>query len=165
MYQISTSSALVEGVYSGSVPSSTLLEHGDLGLGTFEALGGEMVVLDGQIYQIASEVWRRSDEFLVPFAAVTHFHEDLSFETGRFASLRELEAACDRYRHSDNLFHALRLDGIFQAVHARAVHPVPNGTRLLDASKTEFEFQFHELEGTLVGIWSPRYSSSIVKWN
>jgi acetolactate decarboxylase len=54
----------------------------------------------------------------------------------------------------------LRLDGIFQAVHARAVHPVPNGTRLLDASKTEFEFQFHELEGTLVGIWSPRYSSS-----
>jgi len=160
MYQISTSSALVEGVYSGSVSSADLLEHGDFGLGTFEALSGEMVVLDGQIYQIAGEVRHRLDNFLVPFAAVTRFHGDSKFETGRFANLQELETACDRHRQSDNLFYALRLDGIFETVHARAVHPVPNGTRLLDASKTEFEFQFHDLEGTLVCIWSPRYSSS-----
>src|SRR5579872_4579943 len=78
MYQISTSSALVEGIHSGSVPSSTLLEHGDFGLGTFEALAGEMVVLDGLIYQIAGEVRLRSDDFLVPFAAVARFHEDFS---------------------------------------------------------------------------------------
>jgi len=65
MYQISTSSALVEGVHSGSVSSSTLLEHGDFGLGTFEALSGEMVVLDGRIYQIAGDVRLRSDDFLV----------------------------------------------------------------------------------------------------
>ena len=45
MYQISTSAALVEGVYSGSVCSSTLLEHGDFGLGTFESLEGEMHTL------------------------------------------------------------------------------------------------------------------------
>jgi acetolactate decarboxylase len=160
MYQISTSSALVEGVYSGSVSSSTLLEHGDFGLGTFEALGGEMVVLDGLIYQIAGEVRLRSDDFLVPFATVTRFHEDSRFEIGRFASLQELGGACDRHRQSDNLFYVLRLEGIFQTLHARAVHPVPSGTRLLDASKTEFEFQFHDLEGTLVCIWSPRYSSS-----
>jgi len=160
MYQISTSSALVEGVYSGSVSSSTLLEHGDFGLGTFEALGGEMVVLDGQIYQITGDVRLRSDNFMVPFAAVTRFHEDLSFETGPFARLPELEAACDPHRQSDNLFYALRLDGIFQTLHARAVHPVPSGTGLLDASKTEFEFQFHDIGGTLVCIWSPRYSSS-----
>lgn len=160
MYQISTSSALVEGVYSGSLSSLTLLEHGDFGLGTFEGLDGEMVVLDGQIYQIMGEVRRRSDDFLVPFAAVTRFHEDSKFEVESFASLQELEAACDRYRQSGNLFYALRLDGIFQTVHARAVHPVTKGTRLLDAAKSEFEFHFHDLEGTLVGIWSPRYSSS-----
>ena len=160
MYQISTSSALVEGVYSGSVSSSTLLEHGDFGLGTFEALSGEMIVLDGRIYQIAGDVRLRSDDFLVPFAAVTRFHAELSFEIGRFATLQELEAACDRHRQSDNLFYALRLDGIFQTLHARAVHPVPKGTGLLDASKAEFEFHFHDLEGTVVCIWSPRYSSS-----
>jgi acetolactate decarboxylase len=160
MYQISTSSALVEGVYSGSVSSSTLLEQGDFGLGTFEALGGEMVVLDGQIYQITGDVRLRSDNFLVPFAAVTRFHADSRFEVGRFASLPELEAACDRHRQSENLFYALRIDGFFETLHARAVHPVPTGTRLLDAAKIEFEFQFRDIEGTLVCIWSPRYAGS-----
>jgi acetolactate decarboxylase len=160
LYQISTSSALVEGVYSGSVSSLTLLEHGDLGLGTFEALAGEMIVLDGQVYQVAGEVRLRSDDFMVPFAAVTRFDKDSTFEIGRFDTLQELEAVCDRHRRSDNLFYALRVDGIFLSLHARAVHPVPNGTRLLDASKTEFEFQFRDIEGTLVCIWSPRYASS-----
>jgi alpha-acetolactate decarboxylase len=59
LYQISTSSALVEGVYSGSVCSSVLMEHGDFGLGTFEDLDGEMVILDGQIYQVADRVRHR----------------------------------------------------------------------------------------------------------
>ena len=160
MYQISTSTALVEGVYSGAVSSSTLLQHGDFGVGTFEELDGEMVILDGEIYQAAGNVQRRTDDFLVPFASVTHFTEDAEFEIGGFASLKELEAACDPHRHSDNLFHALRVDGIFDTMHARAVHPVPKGTRLLDAAGTEFEFHFQGVEGTLVCLWSPRYSSS-----
>src|SRR5271166_2186209 len=88
MYQISTSSALVEGVYSGSVSSSTLLEQGDFGVGTFEGLDGEMVILDGEIYQVAGSVQRRTDDFLVPFAAVTHFTEDAGFQIGKFASLK-----------------------------------------------------------------------------
>ncbi len=159
MYQIATSAALVDGVYSGSVSSSTLLEHGDFGLGTFEGLNGEMVVLDGKIYQAAGDARLRSDDFPVPFAAVTRFHEDATFQIAKFTSLKELETACDPYRRSDNLFHALRLEGIFESVHARAVHPVPQGTQLLDAAKTELEFDFHEIEGTLVCLWSPRYSS------
>jgi len=60
LYQISTSSALAEGVYSGSVCSSVLLEHGDFGLGTFEDLDGEMVILDGQIYQVTGRVRHRT---------------------------------------------------------------------------------------------------------
>src|SRR5205823_4335702 len=71
LYQISTSSALVEGVYSGSVCSSVLLEHGDFGLGTFEGLDGEMVILDSQIYQVADRVRHRTDDFLVPFTSRT----------------------------------------------------------------------------------------------
>ena len=75
MYQISTSTALVEGVYSGFRLASALLEHGEFGLGTFEGLDGEMVILDGEIYQAAGDVRRRSDDFLVPFASITHFRE------------------------------------------------------------------------------------------
>jgi acetolactate decarboxylase len=160
LYQISTSSALVEGVYSGSVRSSVLLEHGDLGLGTFEDLDGEMVILDGEIYQVAETVRHRSDDFLVPFAAITPFRATASFAIDNVATLKDLELACDQQRISDNLFYALRLDGIFETVHARAVHAVSQNTRLLDAAKTQSEFHFKNIEGTLVGFWSPRYSGS-----
>jgi acetolactate decarboxylase len=160
IFQISTATALVEGVYSGSISSSILLQRGNFGLGTFENLDGEMIILDGEIYQAAGKVRRRSDDFQVPFASVTHFQEGAAFEIGKFASLREMEAACDRYRESENLFYALRLDGVFDFAHLRAVHPVSAGTRLLDAASTELEFHFPEVEGTLVGLWSPRYSSA-----
>jgi acetolactate decarboxylase len=160
LYQISTSSALVEGVYSGSVCSSVLLEHGDFGLGTFEDLDGEMVILDGEIYQVADTVRHRKDDFLVPFASVTEFRANTPFEIDNVACLRDIELACDQQRISDNLFYALRLDGVFETMHARAVHTVPQNTRLLDAAKTQSEFHFENIEGTLVGFWSPRYSSS-----
>jgi acetolactate decarboxylase len=160
LYQISTSTALVEGVYSGSILSSALLEHGDFGLGTFEDLDGEMVILDGEIYQVADRVRHRSDDFLVPFAAITHFRAKSSFEINNVACLKGIELSCDQQRISDNLFYALRLDGIFETIHARAVHTVPKNTRLLDASKAQSEFHFENIEGTFVGIWSPHYSSS-----
>src|SRR5580700_10121215 len=135
MYQISTSTALVEGVYGGAVSSSTLLKHGDFGVGTFEGLNGEMVILDGEIYQAAGNVRRRSDDFLVPFACVTHFREDAVVQIGKVACLKDIELACDPHRVSANLFYAVRVDGVFDAIHARAVHPIPRGNRLLDAAK------------------------------
>jgi acetolactate decarboxylase len=160
LYQISTSSALVEGVYSGSVCSSVLLEHGDFGLGTFENLEGEILILDGQIYQVADTVRHRKDDFLVPFASVTEFRANTPLEIGKVGCLKDAELACDQQRISDNLFYALRLDGLFETIHARAVHTVPQNTRLVDAAKTQREFHFENIEGTLVGFWSPRYASS-----
>jgi acetolactate decarboxylase len=41
MYQVSTATALVEGIYQGAVRVGVLREHGDLGLGTFADLDGE----------------------------------------------------------------------------------------------------------------------------
>src|SRR6185436_11070600 len=102
----------------------------------------------------------RTDDFLVPFAAITPFRAAASFAIDNVATLNDLELACDQQRISDNLFYALRLDGIFETIHARAVHTVPQNTRLLDAAKTQSEFHFENIEGTLVGFWSPLYASS-----
>src|ERR1700751_3790484 len=137
LYQISTSTALVEGVYAGSVCSSVLLEHGDFGLGTFEDLDGEMVILDGQIYQVGETVRHRTDDFLVPFASITHFRAKSSFEIDNVACLKDIELACEQQRISDNLFYALRLNGVFETIYARAVHAVPQNTRLGAAAKTQ----------------------------
>ena len=162
MYQISTSSDLVEGVYSGSISSQLLLEHGDFGLGTFEDLDGEMVVVDGALYQVHSDgtVVHRRDDFQIPFAVIARFQDDEAFETGPIGCLEDLELACNPHRESANLFYAFRVDGLFEQVHARAVSGVAAGTRLVDAARKQGEFEFSNIEGTLVCIWSPGYSSA-----
>jgi acetolactate decarboxylase len=161
-YQISTSAALVQGVYDGAVSSRTLLANGDFGLGTFEHLDGEMVVLDGNIYQVRGDgsVQRRQDDFQVPFAVVSQFQPEETFDVPAVGSLEDLERACDRHRESDNLFYALRVDGVFERMHTRAMKGTSEGTGLAAAAQTEPEFDFEDIGGTLVCIWSPLYSSS-----
>jgi acetolactate decarboxylase len=97
LYQISTSDALVEGVHTGAVSSRYLMEQGDFGLGTFEDLNGEMVIADGEIYQVHSDgtVIHRLDDFQIPFAVIARFQGEASFETGPIGSMEDLERACD----------------------------------------------------------------------
>ena len=54
LFQVSTSTALVEGIYR-CCQIGHLREHGDFGLGTFEGLDGEMVAFDGRFYQVRSD--------------------------------------------------------------------------------------------------------------
>src|SRR6266481_2914719 len=161
-YQISTSAALVQGVSAGAVSSRRLLANGDFGLGTFEHLDGEMVVLDGIIYQVRGDgtVAARQDDFQIPFAVVSRFQPDENVEVRDTSSLDDLERACDPRRESDNLFYALRVDGVFERMHTRAVKAATEGTRLLAAAETQPEFRFDDIEGTLACVWSPRFSSS-----
>ena len=55
LFQVSTSGALVEGIYRGAVTVGQLKQHGDLGLGTFESIDGELVMVDGCVYQIRAD--------------------------------------------------------------------------------------------------------------
>src|SRR5271156_5910169 len=75
LFQVSTSTALVQGVYDGVVRIGELKEHGDFGIGTFDGLDGEMVALDGRFYQVhgSGEVSEPGDDAKVPFAVVTAF--------------------------------------------------------------------------------------------
>ncbi|MEP9354065.1 acetolactate decarboxylase [Xanthobacter sp. KR7-65] len=161
VFQISTSGALVAGVSDREVSVGTLLEHGDFGLGTFAGLDGEMIVLDGAAYQAreGGAVTQAPPEAGSPFAVVTKFAPDTTGETDAISGFAGLGAACDCFRSSDNIFHAVRLSGRFRKVAARAVCPQKPGTPLVDAARTQSEFTFEDVEGTLVGIWSPAFSA------
>ena len=47
MYQVSTLQALALGYTRAVISAEELLKEGDTGLGTFEDLNGEMIVMDG----------------------------------------------------------------------------------------------------------------------
>jgi acetolactate decarboxylase len=162
LFQVSISGALVAGVYDSEVSVKSILEHGDFGLGTFANLDGEMVVLDGRVYQVqgTGRVSEAAPDAGAPFAVVTRFSPGTDVETQPVASFKDLEDRCDRYRNSGNIFYAVRLDGHFSRVRTRAVNPPQPGTRLVDAAKVQSEFNFSDIDGTLIGLWSPGFSSA-----
>jgi acetolactate decarboxylase len=147
IFQVSTSSALVEGVYEGAVRVATLRQHGNLGLGTFDHLDGEMVVVDGEFFQVRSDgsVHRVADNVLSPFAVVVHFIPTRSKTLSRCATLADLKAAFDRMRDSQNFFFALRVDGRFSRAHTRAMCRSEEGVPLAAAAAHQPEFDFGPL--------------------
>jgi acetolactate decarboxylase len=162
LFQVSTSGALVQGIYESAMSSRFLLNYGDFGLGTFENLDGEMVVLDGVIYQVRSDgkVLNIVDDVGTPFALVTHFVADQDQPIESASSLEEITKICDEYRDSDNLFYAFRIDGRFAHIHTRAMKATLDALPLAKAAAIQPEFDFTDLDGTLVGIWAPQFSSA-----
>src|SRR4029077_6349102 len=130
LFQVSTSAALVEGLYQGAGRVSRLLRHGAFGLGTFIDLNGEMVVLEGICYQVSSSggVAVTEGDQLIPYGVVTRFKAEFSKQLQRLNSFDELTSACDDLRDSDNVFYAFRVDGRFSLMKTRVMKAVPEGT-------------------------------------
>jgi len=162
LFQVSTAGALVQGIYEKAVSSKFLLNYGDFGLGTFVNLDGEMVVLDGVIYQVHSDgsVSKIVDDTGTPFAVVVHFIPDQDQTIESASTFEDLIKICDQYRDSDNLFYAFRIDGRFEHIHTRAMKATLDGLPLAEAAAIQPEFDFKDIDGTLVGIWAPQFSSA-----
>jgi len=163
LYQVSTSSALVEGVAEGAVDIGTLRKYGDLGLGTFEQLDGEMVVVDGRVFQMRSNgsVREVADDVMTPFATVARFRPDAEVVLKRCSHLSDLTDAFDQLRPTDNMFFSLRVDGYFDYVRTRALCRMAPGTKLVNAASVQPEFEYRGVFGTLVGFWSPEYTKTL----
>ena len=163
LFQVSTSQALVEGVFSGSIRVENLLHHGDFGLGTFDGLDGEMVILEGSCYQVTAggTAHKVALDTMVPYATVTRFYADRSFQLSSVKNFSNLQQQLDQLRDSNNLFVAFRIDGIFSNLSLRAACRAEPGEKLVQAIEHQSKFLLDQAEGTLVGFWSHNYSSSI----
>jgi len=163
LFQVSTTGALVQGVYNKAVTVGGLRPHGDFGLGTFEGLDGEMVVLDGAFYQAHADgsITLPSDSASVPFATLTNFHPQHRGRIENIQSMSSLIAALDGLRRSDNLFFAVRLDGHFEEIYWRVACKVEAGVHLDKATDAQAEFRRKDIRGTMLGFWTPAYSRAI----
>jgi acetolactate decarboxylase len=163
-FQVSSISALMQGVYEGSMAAGDLRRYGDFGLGTFEALEGEMVELDGKFYQFKSDgtVVAVPDSFKTPFASVTFFDYDRAYTLDRPVDLPGLQAYIDSLMPSPNLFYAVRIDGVFSnmktcSVPAQGRPYLP----LTNAVKGQQVSEFSNVEGTMIGFRCPPYIDGV----
>ncbi len=164
VYQFSTISALLDGVYDGDVTIADILRHGDFGLGTFNHLDGEMVILDGVCYRLRADgsATRAALTDRTPFAAVTRFHTDFEIEIETRTGEAEVTAAIDRRIESSNLIYAIRITGHFAELHTRTVmeQRKPYST-LTEATEGQAETRFGDVTGVVVGFRTPDYQQGI----
>ncbi|MBC3888547.1 acetolactate decarboxylase [Acetobacterium paludosum] len=164
LYQVSTINSLLAGNYDGFISSGELKNYGDVGIGTFNALDGEMVMIDNTAYKVKStgEVVKVSDTETTPFAVVTHFDKDATVELTNIANLDALKAELDKLIENKNLFYVFRIDGTFKTIQARSVprqeKPYPVMT---EAVKQQSVFSFTNVTGSIVGIWCPDYIGGV----
>jgi acetolactate decarboxylase len=164
VHQTSSMGALLAGVYDGNVTIRELLRHGDFGLGTFNALDGEMLVLDGVCYQLradGSATIADPDE-VAPFATLTWFNADHTIAVSAPIDAAALKAEIDKSVASSNLIAVIRIRGQFSEVHTRTVTAQHKPYRpFTDATEDQHEVRFTNVSGTLAGFRTPEYEQGI----
>lgn len=163
LYLCAPVNALVEGIYEQNIPLAEIKQHGDFGLGTFNDLDGEMVLLDGQVYRVGGDgsVSQVDDQVKTPFACVTHFRA-MSHETSQRAlTYAEFLAWLTDLMPSPNLFYAFRVEGEFARVRTRSVPRQEAYRPLVEVTKDQPIFEFEDVQGTLVGFFTPAFLPSL----
>jgi acetolactate decarboxylase len=155
--------ALVEGIFEENIPVTEIQKHGDFGLGTFNDLDGEMVLLDGHVYRAAADgsVSLASPQSLSPFACVTFFHPISSEISSGELTYADFLAWLTMLMPSPNLFYAFRVEGQFNQVKTRSVPRQEHYRPLVEATKDQPEFYFNNVTGTLVGFFTPAFMASL----
>ncbi|KAL2134928.1 hypothetical protein VTI74DRAFT_10421 [Chaetomium olivicolor] len=166
VFQYSIVSALMDGVASHGTPIARVLTHGDHGLGTFRNMVGEMIVLDGQVYQMKADgsVVHIADteETVTPFATVTRFCPTITTRatvTGK-AGLEELLTGL--FPKARNHFLVVRMDGVFRKVNVRtAGGQISPREGMVDVCSRQTTHTFEGVKGTVVGFRCPDYVMGI----
>jgi acetolactate decarboxylase len=155
--------ALVEGIYEENVPVSEIQKHGDFGLGTFNDLDGEMVLLENQVYRAAADgsVNLVRPQTLTPFACVTFF-QPTSREISKGALAHaDFLSWLTALMPSPNIFYAFRIEGLFNQVKTRSVSRQENHRPLVEATKDQQVFYYNDVIGTVVGFFTPAFMASL----
>ncbi len=164
IFQISTINALMEGLYDPVITVGDLLAYGDFGIGTFEGLDGEMVILDGKCYQIKSDgvAYLKEDSVGVPFADVTYFDNDYEDEIASGTTFEQLKTQVNEVLPTENIFYGIKIEGTFTYMQTRSVagqeKPYPP---LTDVTADQVVFDFNNVSGTIVGFYCPEYVAGV----
>lgn len=163
LYLCAPVNALVEGIYEQKIPLSEIKKHGDFGLGTLDHLDGEMIMLDGVVYQITSDgkVQQVDDEAMTPFSCVTFYrplsHDDLNAAL----SYDDFLAWIQGLLPSLNLCYAFRIEGRFASVVVRSVPKQESYRPLVEVAKDQPVFHYSDMSGTLAGFYTPSFLGSL----
>ena len=171
--QVSLLQGLTFGDYNGSVPVSQLKKLGDIGIGTFDALNGELIMLEGTVYRAASDgtIEVVPDDEKIPFANVTFFDSDEVIQLNNIDNVNTLKAELDKKVNEagKNRFYMIKAEGTFTKMDVRSELPQKKPykplAKVLETDQTFFNYE--NIKGTVVGLYCPEYMNDLnaVGWH
>ncbi|MEE0434764.1 MAG: acetolactate decarboxylase [Peptococcaceae bacterium] len=171
IYQVALLQSLTLGQYDGFIHVGELKKHGDTGIGTFDGMDGELIMLDGVVYQGLADgsIVEAVDDALVPFGDVTFFKKDFSANVAA-GSLKEMHTNLSSIiaRHGINAFYMVKLSGHFHTVQVRSEHPQQKPYPPLDVVMSEQAvFNLHDIQGTVIAFYCPSFmeGQNTVGWH
>jgi acetolactate decarboxylase len=157
--------AFVNKVFDADLKVSTLKANGDIGLGSFDFLDGEMVMLDGIPYRIREdgEITVGADDDEIVYANAAFFDQDGSFDIQKGVNYDQLRAAINPNIPSLNLFYAFKIHGTFKTLKLGGLDkqekPFDDGLDVLIPNRPVFEGE--NITGTMIGFFCPEFIGDI----
>ena len=165
--QISTAEAVLAGNYDGVAAVRDLIRFGNFGVGTADAIDGELILYDGVPYVAKSDgsIAIMAKTETVPFATVCRIDRS-GLTSGRVdgpIARAEFSRIVDRLAPDPNIFYAVLFEGDFDSVDARSEKKQEKPYRpLIDAMKAdEVRFHYTDKTGVLIGFRFPKLIGSL----
>lgn len=160
LYQYGISEIFVHKLYDGGISVQELRSKGNFGLGAFDALDGESIIVDGQFYHsIEGKTKIVENNALMCFAALTNFMPEQQFVLQDCTYDMLKEELRNNHFASMNYPVAIELQGLFEYVTICSVpkqeKPYKNSIDKVIAASRSYNHQ--HIEGIMVGFYAPSY--------
>ncbi|MCB2262112.1 MAG: acetolactate decarboxylase [Candidatus Thiosymbion ectosymbiont of Robbea hypermnestra] len=162
--QVSILNALLARRFDGCLPCRELLKYGDFGTGTYDRMDGEMILVDGRLYQAGADgkVHTPDPDNSTPFATVCRFRADHTWTLSESTNLEALRKMVDAKVSNRNVMCAIRVEGSFPYMKTHALQiqsePYPPTAEVVHAC---VQHEMKDVSGTLVGFRGTPYLRGI----
>ncbi len=165
--QVALLQSLALGQFEGSITAKELKTLGDTGIGTFDGLNGELILLNGTVYRGNADCSASivPDDETIPFTNVTFFEPDITSGLSEVSDKPALDEALNQLvsENGKNSFYMVKLHGSFREIlirsESKAQKPYPSLVEHL--KQTQQEKTLKDVKGTIVGLYCPDYMSSL----
>jgi len=164
-YHYSIWYAFVNKVFEGDLLVSELKTKGDIGLGSYTKLDGELIMLDGVPYKVTEDgkVSVPSDDAKIVYANATFFEEDKKFSISEPVNYEKLRGMINANLGSKNLFYGFKIHGNFNYIKCGGLNkqepPFKDGLDVLIPNRPVFETK--NISGTMVGFFCPEFIGNV----
>ncbi len=164
--QFGLAASFLSGLCDDEFTFKKIAEHGDFGHGTFNAIDGEMIAVDGVFYRadVDGNVAVVQPDQVSPLAVVTHFKPNSSCQLENIADFATFQSQIAQHMPKKNTIYAIRVDATFTFISARSELPQTKPYESIEISipKLQRSFLLENTQGSLIGYYVPEIYKSII---